>query len=184
MGLSNLEEEVREDDEIQNNKLGLLSEDDDDDDEFVFSDQFHQQQEFERFSLSLANIGFLDKSLVEDVINDTQQQQQQQQQQKRVHETGPSSSSSSTRRPSKILAYEQGREESFLAVLDEVERIEKYQASKGLSDKKIHLWLVELSLDCLHLWSLSPTLLDLVSSRDYLLGVVEVSSHVEGQTVV
>jgi hypothetical protein len=53
---------------------------------------------------------------------------------------------SSERRASKLMAYQQGQEASFLAILDEVEQIEQSQASKGLSDKNFTFGLMNCLL--------------------------------------
>jgi hypothetical protein len=121
-------------------------------DDFVFSDQVHQQEEFRRLSTSLANLGWLDKSLVDDAIADTDQsylyQQQRQHQPSDVQLTSqqPLDPSSGSRRESKLAAYQQGQEASFLAVLDEVEEIERSQASKGLSNKNFTFGLMNCLL--------------------------------------
>ncbi|KAL3907049.1 MAG: hypothetical protein SGILL_009030 [Bacillariaceae sp.] len=105
-----------------------------DEEEFIFTDQAHQQQEFERFSASLANIGLLEKDLVDDVVKDTHESQLKQQRQQQQ-----------SRRASKLVAYHEGVDETFVKVMQEVERIQQHEASKGMSNHNFTFGL----LNCL-----------------------------------
>eukprot|EP00529_Nitzschia_sp_RCC80_P042098 CAMPEP_0113460104 /NCGR_PEP_ID=MMETSP0014_2-20120614/10810_1 /TAXON_ID=2857 /ORGANISM="Nitzschia sp." /LENGTH=161 /DNA_ID=CAMNT_0000351737 /DNA_START=772 /DNA_END=1257 /DNA_ORIENTATION=- /assembly_acc=CAM_ASM_000159 len=135
---------------------GEEKQDDNDDDleeEFVFTDQVHQQQEFQHFYDSLVNFGLVDEDLLsvdkdkddreEDGQNDDgsgcgdgQTADMEKDDDKGTAATttldhfsfARSSRSSSYRsfrdhRKSKLVAYKKGQAESFLAVLDEIDRI-------------------------------------------------------------
>ncbi|KAL3923100.1 MAG: hypothetical protein SGILL_001849 [Bacillariaceae sp.] len=147
------------DNPLQNNpELCVLLEVNDDSseeepDDFVFSDQAHNQLEFESFSASLANFGLLDKDLVDDVIADTHETQAKQQKRRTssaaVMKVPSASLASSTtsqqRRESKLIAYHEGADSSFFAVMQEVEAIQEREASKGMSNQNFTFGL----LNCL-----------------------------------
>jgi hypothetical protein len=134
---------------------------DHDEEEFVFTDHVHQVQEFERFSASLANLGILDKDLVQTVIDD-------------LHHPLPGDGSATShdvaatptiatatntvlptsastfittpRRASKLMAYREGQKQSFLAVLNQVDAIQAQHAQKGLSNGKFTFGLMNCLL--------------------------------------
>lgn len=133
------------------------SPDGDGDVDFVFTDEFHGQQEFELFSKQLANFGLVDPDLVEQVLEDQQERQRltrasftKNSRASSVHATlaAPGGDDDYSSRPDKaeddnriaardnekLVAYQNGQRDSYLAVLDEIDKIGHSQASKGLKN--------------------------------------------------
>ena len=134
-----------------------IEEEDDDDDSFVFTDRTHQHQQFELLSSALIDFGLIDSSIQNHEAEKPESIPLLKKRDNKVEAKGVKLKAKETqkepraihpyRRESKINAYNKGKKEVFLEVLDQIDMIQSTtRKEKGFKEWKFAFGLVNCLL--------------------------------------